>query len=222
MRFKEMLALVSIFSLGFAPGGLDSAPPAVRLAGHYMEFCSCSNLCQTMLQDPGKRAICDSVAAFQIEVGQYGSIAIPACTVVLVSPAPGPGTKAPRMYVDVPLTANQADCLRAFFTDRLGPRIGSALPAPVKTTITITRANEFRLFVDGACDLKGRPVMNGFGRHATIENAPGALLSYTQVGHGTAGQARDEKAGVIFDGDGRSLIHGKFDFGAPHGRRRAP
>ena len=79
--------------------------------------------------------------------------------------------------------------------------------------MTITRWPELRLAVEQVCDLKARPIMSGFGRPVAIEFAPGSLLHYARLGRGTGGQIQDAPTGVRFDGEGRSVLHGPFDFG---------
>lgn len=208
---------------GGAPAG---GPPPVKLTGLYVEFCSCERICESILLEPNHRGTCASVCALKVEAGQRGEVSLAGVTVAIVAPDPGGNIAgkagaAPVLYVDRAASATQVEAIRALLAERFAMRYGLTPTTPARAAkVTIGKSSEeVTLNVDGVGDLRGRPITNGYRRMVQIENPPNAVGGYPNLARGIAGQFADPTAHVTINAEGKSVLFGKFDFGAPRGKK---
>lgn len=207
-----------------APGS-EASP--YRVAGQYMEVCTCDGVCESALENGG-RWRCAFLATLRVDAGQRGETPLGGRAVALVASPAGAArgaeekTPAVSVFVDPRCTPQQVVALVALATDRFGQRFATPLPAARAAEIRLERTSEvLGLEVEGVAAIRGRPLFGGYHRLVQIQNAPAAPFSVLFLGRGTGGQIADAATGVRFDAEGRSMLYGKFDFASgPPGRGR--
>ncbi len=206
-----------------AASDTDKSPH--KLTGQYVEFCSCERFCETAVSEGARRAGCSFIAGLKVEAGQRGEISLGGLFAAIVAPrasqASEKPTPGPILYMDPAATPAQSEALRAFLSDQFAVRAGGPFGPPRVARIEVVRNTEaLSVSIEGVADLRARPIYGPFRRGVQLENAPGTFLPFPMLGRGTAGQLVDATAGIRFDGEGRSVLYGKFDFGGKKAGKR--
>lgn len=226
MRPSLFAALIAfalfVAALGLASAGETEKTP--KLTGLYVEFCSCERFCETALSDGGRRASCDFVSGLRIEAGQRGDVSLGGLYAAIVAPSQATidarSASGPVLYMDPAATPLQSAALREFLAEQFASRAGGTLGPPRVAPIHVNRTSEtLTVSIEGVADLRARPIVGVYRRSVQLENATGTFLPFPAIGRGIGGQVADSNSGVRFDAAGKSVFHGKFDFGAKKGHK---
>ncbi len=222
-------ALVSGPLIVAAPGDAHADSGPYRIAGQYVEACSCTRICESALLGPG-RAACTFVAALRIDAGQRGDVPLGGLALAVVGAPPEggrgrPGSESQRpiaaIYVDSRANPAQVEALVAIAQERFGMRLNGPVAGPRPAGIHVERSTEVvAIAIEGVAEVRGRPLIGGFHRLVQLQYAPGSpfpVLFLARVAHG---QVADGISGARFEVDGRSMLYGKFDVSDATGRRR--
>ena len=226
------ITVVTLLTVLEAPAQAEDARPqdpptsaavGSKATGFFVEFCSCERVCEMALG--GGKQRCSIALGFHVEAGQRGDVPLAGRSAVLLSPdretldASPPGAVV--LYVDAGASQAQAEALRGVLSERLGAVLGiGPLPKPKGAAVTVHRTNEqVSIRVEGAVDLRARPIFGNYRRPLMLENAFTPVMSFPLVGRGTNGQILDPISRIRFDAENRSVLYGKFDFGGSKGKR---
>jgi hypothetical protein len=219
-RFRKLAATLISLSILFgtaprAPGAPGPETLPYRIAGQYVEICTCPKVCDCALLG---RSPCAFVAALKIDAGQRADVPLGGLALAIVAAAPG--ARGPQeaakpsaaLYVDPRATPTQAEALTAIAHEKFAARVPGPFPSPKPAAMTVDRSTEVvSITVEGVASVRGKPLLGGFHRFVQIQNGPGMTFPVLFLARGAVGQVADPFTGVRFEAEGRSVLFGKFD-----------
>jgi hypothetical protein len=132
---------------------MESTQARWQLTGDFFENCNCEVLCPCLISSgpflSGRptNGFCEVAAAFHVDQGRYGDVALDGLNVVTILRSPGPiadGNLSIAVYLDERADERQSEALQTIFAGAAGGPMGGLAPLISSVLGTKTRPITFR------------------------------------------------------------------------------
>lgn len=196
-----------------------------KLDGHYLESCSCREICPCMHLGNPTEGECTGLVAWHIDEGRYGDTPLSGLNVVLALHTPGAmadGNWKVVLYLDEAAGESQRNALDQIFGGKAGGHpevlasfIGELLGVEYVPIHYEYTDSEVRLQVGQTAGAEVHANEGQDGKLVTLHNHPFAVAPGKPATLGTSESLRHRAYGIDLDTASRSAAYSAFSYAGP-------